>query len=203
VAEVVVKVDASKVTLALAQFRLGIEQRAELMQTLGAGQLKSIYQTFDEQGSPAGSWRGLSFSSKGWMKRKYSAGHKLLIDTGHMRNSIGSVASGDTVTLGTNVKYAKWQQFGWTGTQQVRDYTYAGRMGLGRMITTNKLGRKQTVTRKIAGPGVPIHVKAHKRLISIPARPFLVFRPEDPQRISEEVSLFLVERARQAGLEAN
>lgn len=198
--EIVVKVDAAKATIGLAQFRMGIADRRELMDVLGAGQLSSIYKTFDEEGP---GWLPLNFSSKGWMKKKYSAGHKLLIDTGLMRNSIAAVASAEAVTLGTNVKYAKWQQFGWSGTQNVAPYSYSRRMGTGRLLITNKLGRKQTVTRKIEGPGGRVSVKAFARHINIPPRPFMVFRPEDPQRMENETSLFIRARARQAGLEAN
>jgi phage gpG-like protein len=206
VPDVVVKVDAGKVTMALAQFRLGIEQRAELMQTLGAGQLESIYQTFAETGSPAGSWPPLSPNSLRW-NRKYSSAHQLLKNSGRGINSIGATVSGDSVSIGTNLFYMAIQQRGFNGTQNVAPYSYTRRVKsrdtFGRTQVTNKLGRKQTVRRKLSTGVTRVNVNAFTRHLHIPARPFLVFRPEDPQRISEEVSLFLVERARQAGLEAN
>jgi phage gpG-like protein len=45
--------------------------------------------------------------------KKYGAGHKLLIDTGLLLNSIGiAQTSPDQVMLSTNVKYAAVQRFG-------------------------------------------------------------------------------------------
>jgi phage gpG-like protein len=200
VPEVIVKVDAAKATIGLAQFRMGIADRRELMDVLGAGQLSSIYKTFDEEGP---GWLPLNFSSKGWMGKKYSAGHKLLQDTGQMRAEIHPVASADSVSLVSSLKRGRIQNFGWSGTQKVAPYSYSRRMGTGRLLITNKLGRKQTITRKIEGPGGRVSVKAFSRQINIPPRPFMVFRPEDPQRMVSETSLFIRARARQAGLEAN
>ncbi len=202
--DLVVKVETSRATLGLSQFRLGLQDRLPLMQTIGAGQLLSIYKTFDEQGP---GWLPLNYSSKGWMGKKYSAGHMLLQDTGHGKSSIHAEADANSVTLGTNVFYMALQQKGWSGTQQVGAYDYvrrdSSRDAFQKQAITNKLGRRQTVNRKLVSGIVAVHVRAFSRTISIPPRPFLVFRPEDPERWGTEVRAFVVERARQAGLEAS
>jgi len=205
--QAVVKIDAAQVVLGLQQFRLQIAQREELMRTLGAGQLLSIYKTFDEGGSPSGSWPPLSPVSLRWNRKYTAAGHKLLMNTQAMRHSIDAKATADTVTLSPHVAYAPVQQFGFSGDQSVRPYSYNRRVRsrdmFGKLKVANKLGRQQTVRRKLVSGVTRVNVHAFTRHIRIPARPFVVFRPEDRQRIETEVKTFIVERARAAGLEAN
>ena len=203
--EVTIKVDSSDAALAMATFRLGIADRADLMRTIGAGQLVSVRRTVAEGGSPAGSWPPLSPASLSWNK-KYTAGHKLLVNTGRGLNSVSAASDNDSATIGTNVFYMAIQQRGWTGSQSVGPYSYTrhtkSRDRFGRQQITNKLGRKQTVRRKLLSGIATVHVSGFTRHISIPARPFLVFRPEDPERIASEVKAFIVFQAQSAGLEA-
>lgn len=199
-----VKVDANRAALAMAAFRLGVTQREELLRVIGEGQLLSIYKTFDESGSPAGSWPPLSPVSLRW--RKYSEGHKLLMDTGQMRNSIGIQVRDNRVVIGTGLKRAAVHQFGFHGSQNVGAYSYTrhskSRDIFSRESIINKAGRKQTVMRKVASGITQVHVNGFTRHLNIPARPFLVFRPEDPERIATEVKTYLVTRAKSVGLEA-
>ena len=46
-------------------------------------------------------------------------------------------------------------------------------------------------------------IGAHDRHQNIPARPYLVFRPEDPARIQEMTDAWIRKSARASGLEAN
>jgi phage gpG-like protein len=203
--DVTVKVDAGTVTMGLDALRLAIQQRDELMNVLGAGQLVSIRQTFADSGSPPGSWPPLSPNSLRWNKKYTAAGHKLLINSGVGLNSIGFTATPDAVTIGTNIFYMAIQQRGFDGTQNVRAYSYTrsvkGRDTFGRVSVTNKRGKQQNVRRKLASGVGFVNVKGFSRHISIPARRFLVFRPEDPQRIAVEVSTYVAERAKSAGFE--
>jgi hypothetical protein len=66
----------------------------------------------------------------------------------------------------------------------------------------NKLGRNQTVKRKVSSAIGTVSVKGFTRNINIPARPFLVFRPEDPERIQKQVALYVAEQGKAAGLES-
>jgi phage virion morphogenesis protein len=204
-AAVVVKVDAARVTVTLQQFALSLSGKDELMNIIGLLMMRSVRQTFRDQGSPAGSWPPLSPNSLKW--RKYSSGHKLLINTGLLLNSITFAAQGDTVVIGTGLSYAGVQQFGFDGTQSVKPYSYIRRQSsrdeFRKEAITNKLGHRQTVKRKVSSGIATVNVRAFSRHIRIPARPYLVFRPEDPARIQQATETWIGQSARQAGLEGN
>jgi len=200
---VVIKSDASNVTVSLSQFALTLQRKEELLRIIGMGQLESVRQTFRESGSPSGSWAALSPVSLSW--RKYSAGHKLLIDKGLLLNSITFAVQGNSVVIGTALSYAGVHQEGFDGSQTVRPYSYVrrqrGRDTFSREQITNKLGRKQTVHRKTSSGIGTVNVKGFTRHIHIPARPFLVFRPEDPARIQQEAQIYAAQAAKASGLE--
>ena len=125
-ATVVVQSDASNVTVSLSAFAMTLQRKDELMRIIGLGQLKSVRQTFRDGGSPSGSWAPLSDVSRRW--RKYSSGHKLLIDSGLLLNSITFAAQGNSVVIGTGLSYASVHQYGFDGTQSVRPYSYVRRV---------------------------------------------------------------------------
>ena len=199
---IVVKCDTDKVTVSLSEFALSLGQRTKLMETIGKGQWKSVHQTFREGGSPSGSWAPLSAASLSW--QKYSAKHKLLIDSGRLLNSVGFEVRGNSVVIGSGLSYAAVHQYGYDGPQNVRPYSYLRRQRsrdtFAREQITNKLGKKQTVRRKTSSGITTVNVKAFTRHIRIPARPFLVFRPEDPARIQAEVEIFIAKVAKASGL---
>ena len=202
-AQVVVKVDNGRVAVSLTAFSLGLKQKESLLRAIGAGQLVSIYKTFDDEGSPAGSWPRLSPVSLRW--HNYSSGHKLLIGRGRLRNSIGFTVEGDSVTLGSQgVPYAGVQFGGFDGTQNVKSYSYTRHVKANdrfeRSTITNKAGRQQSVRRKTASGITQVTVRAFTRHIKIPARNPLVFRPEDPSRIEVQVRTFIANAANAAGM---
>ena len=219
-----VTTNANQVSISLQQFQLSLGQRERLMQTIGAGQLVSIYRTFDEEGSPSGSWAPLAQSTL--RGKRYTAGHKLLIISGRLRNSINAQSSGNSVTIGTSVVYARVQQLG-SGAGKVKvakhhgsillAHSYAQRevkghdgksymvptpVRTGKHLVVNRNGKTVTVKAKLEGPRrlKSFDVAAHERTGGIPARPFLVFRPEDPARILEQAKLFAENAAANAGL---
>jgi phage virion morphogenesis protein len=205
-ASVVVRADASGVTVSLRKFALSLGAKDQLLRNIGLGQLESVRQTFAEQGSPSGSWAPLSLVSLQWRKYKNGGeGHRLLIDKGLLLNSITLAAEGNSVVIGTALKYAGVHQCGFDGAQNVRPYSYTRRQksrdASGKFEIVNKLGRKQTVTRKTVSGIATVNVRGFSRHIHIPARPFLVFRPEDPARIHEETELFVKQAAAASGLE--
>jgi phage gpG-like protein len=68
---------------------------------------------------------------------------------------------------------------------------------------TDKHGRTRKVRAAYQGPSVARQqttVRAHKRFQNIPARPYLVLRPEDPARIEADVKGFILFTAASAGL---
>jgi phage virion morphogenesis protein len=216
-----VKVETEGAARALGQFAANTSQgkRVQLMRTVGAAQLVSIYKTFDEEGSPAGSWPRLADSTVKRMKGK-AGNHKLLIKSGRLRNSIRVEATADSVRIGTHLIYAGVHQFGShdRGAGEGPQARIAGRgvkvdahashwmqkRGLRRVSVIGKDGKRRSVLKREEGPlqRKQTSVRRHTRYQNIPARPYLVFRPEDPARIEETIRLFYVTQARDAGLEA-
>jgi phage gpG-like protein len=157
---------------------------------------------------------------------KKAAGHKLLMMSGRLFRSIKFTASPGQVLIGpsADVRYAAVHQFGSRdrgsvgigprtekmdkAVASVKEHSYdrlSAGLGVGRSRITNKLGRSQIVNRRIAGPRnqLRVHVAGHSRHQNIPARPYLVFRPEDPERLQSAADAFCVRAAEAAGLEAS
>lgn len=86
------------------------------LEAAGAYMLTSIEKNFREQGRPQ-KWKGLSERTRAGRRRgRGKGGAQILIDRGRLKNSIGFRVHGDDgVEVGTNVKYAKRQHFGYPG----------------------------------------------------------------------------------------
>lgn len=208
----IVQVDNSSVVVALGRFRLSLAQNEALMNEIGASQLLSVRRTFRDQGVPANSWVPLSPNTIRSNPKIYGAGHKLLVRSGRLLNSIGYQARPGSVVIGTNLKYAAVHQFGSRdrstaigpkskaeseATVDVKTHGYfrlSGELGVGRLP-----GRGR---RRIAGPRGRnlVIVERHARHQNIPPRPYLVFRPEDPTRIRGIVQRFVAKAKTDAGL---
>jgi len=234
-----IRIDATRVRKALARYASNLHpsNRARLMQILGLGQLRSIYKTFAEEGSPAGSWPALAQSTIKRMKGK-AAGHKLLIGRGTLRNSIRVQSDETRAIIGTGLIYAPVHQFGSRdrgvgigpktekeagATVKVKAHSYTlhphleGRQRSLRLEGPALEGKRAPRMRyTLTGPrnlsrqtlkeggrreALKVNVGAHHRHQNIPPRPFLVFRPEDPQRIETEVRIWNEQQAASAGLE--
>lgn len=213
----VIQIDDANVRVALGKFRLSLQQKGELMRQIGAAMLVSIRRTFREQGSPANSWMPLAPSTIKRDPQKYGAGHKLLIGTGTLLGSIGVQPGADSVVIGTNLKYAAVHQFGSRDRGSIgygpRTHTMqeatVNVQAHGRFRLLNKLSRAplgygvmKGRARKIIGPrnAKRSNVGAHTRHQNIPARPYLVFRPEDPQRIQSLVTSYIRRAQTASGL---
>ncbi len=155
--------------------------RSSIHRIVGNVMRASINDTFDQQGFPPGAWRRVYASTiaaqftrggarsrrletKGGRQTKgfqrFAAGKKLLTDSGRLRNSITFRSRGGRVEIGTNLIYARVQQ---EGAVIRAKHAKALRIpiGGGRAIF-----RKQVV---------------------IPARPFLLIKPQDPNVIVEAI----------------
>lgn len=236
----IVSVDQGKVVIALRNLQLNLQRREELYAEMGAAMLVSIRRTFREQGSPSGSWVPLAAATVKRDPKKYGAGHKLLIDSGYMLNSITYQAFSGGVMIGTHVKYAAVQNFGSrdrTGgpsSPQARladravkvkgsfrtiklapryervEHTRAdgSKVMVPRAVfketvkVKGKDGHFRTVTRNIRGPKYTktFRVAPHAAYQNIPARPFMVFRPEDPGRLRSLAVTFANRSKGDAGL---
>lgn len=206
-----VQVDADRVVVGLGRFRLSLLQNRELMQEIANSQLQSIYQTFREEGSPSGSWLPLSPNTIRRDPNLYGAGHKLLVKSGYLRNSINAKVRPGMAIIAAPARYAAVHQFGSRdrsaaiGPQSeaeskavvnVKAHSYArlsAELGSGLLR-----GRK----RRIQGPRnmKNVIVGSHVRHQNIPARPFLVFRAGDPARIRGIVQRYISNARSDAGL---
>ncbi|ACO32078.1 MULTISPECIES: phage virion morphogenesis protein [Acidobacterium] len=215
----IVQVQNGRVMLALSRWRLSFRENQELMGILGASMIRSIYRTFREEGSPAGSWPALSPSTIRSNPKIYTAGHKLLVISGLLRNSIKWSASPGVVEIGTSVVYAAVQNFGSrdrsfgigpktleqeAATVEVPEHSRSliEKRSLGLADTTDKNGRHRRVWRKTEGPlnARQILVRHHQRHQNIPRRPFMVLRPEDPERLRGLTRGWVLKQAQEAGL---
>jgi phage gpG-like protein len=154
-------------------------------------------------------------------KRRYGAGHKILVGQGTLMNSVTWKARPGQVIIGTNLKYAAVHQFGsrdrgsigfgprtkdqQAATVEVKEHSYdrlQASLGTGRERITNARGRSQLVKRLVAGPrnASRVGVRSHARHQNIPARPYVVFRPEDPGRIQSLVNAYIRRASSAAGL---
>ena len=205
-----VAVDDRELRASLSGFVGSLSDKQRMLRMVGALMAKSIAMTFREQGSPAGSWPALAESTR--RRRGYTAGHKLLVLSGILRGSVtnpgGYQVSGSTLTIGTNLVYARVQQ---EGSRDRMGAAYGPQAKLaGRAVKVGSHLR----SRKFKGAGpkekgerMGIHIAAHTRHQNIPPRPYLVFRPEDPQRIGSGIATYLAMRnaklfAQAAGAEA-
>jgi phage gpG-like protein len=207
-----IRVDDSRVVVSLGNFRLSLAQNQELMEEIGASQLVSIRRTFREQGSPAGSWVPLAESTIRRNPKVYGAGHKLLVRSGRLLNSIAAQAQPGVVTIGTSLIYAAVHQFGsrdrgvgigpQTEAQSKATVDVKGH-GYFRLSSELGTGRLRGQKRRIQGPRNARQgsVRGHARHQNIPPRPYLVFRPEDPARIAGIVNRYVAKARNAAGLE--
>jgi phage virion morphogenesis protein len=202
-------VDEGTVRVGLGELRTAVADKGPLLRIAGDIMVTSIARTFRAEGSPDGSWPKLALSTL--KKKGYTSGHKLLIMSGRLFRSISYSYTQDALNVGTNVPYAAVHQFGSTdragagiGPQAKiagREVNVAEHGSLrvkkfrqyGAEKRTGKDGRARTVHIRAQGPdnASRFRVGAHTRHQNIPPRPFLVFRPEDPQRIAEGFAAFL------------
>lgn len=174
---ITVHMDDKEVRIGLGELGAAITDKGPLLRILGELMRGSVARTFRDEGSRAGSWPKLALSTL--KKKGYTSGHKLLILSGRLFGSITYTTSDDTLTVGTNVVYAGVHQFG----------------------SADKRGRTRTTRKRHEGPAnaTKVHVGAHERHGNIPARPFLVFRPEDPQRFASGLEAYLAGKSMRIG----
>ncbi|MFC6645450.1 phage virion morphogenesis protein [Granulicella cerasi] len=208
-----------KVRQSLVDVRGAVADKTSLLKIFGELMRASIARTFRDEGSPAGSWPQLAASTL--RSHRYKGFHKLLVLSGRLFGSISYTVDGNSLTVGTALAYASVHQYGSAdrrggsiGAQsrisgrsvtvgaytRLRAIYYGTRevtLGSGRVVrvpvamNAGKSGRKKVA---YEGPRQLMDVRAHERFANIPARPFVVFRPEDPARLLEATQAYLAHR---------
>jgi phage gpG-like protein len=175
-----------------------LRSKGPLLRIFGNLMVRSTMQTFREGGSPAGSWRALFAGSirsqyEGRKRRKigpltkrqaqasygktgtgadtaafsrFAGAKKILISSGLLMRSVTfAVDSGASlVRVGSNLKYARLHQLGGTIVPKNRKFLRFP-IGGGQFMFAKK--------------------------VTMPARPYLVVRPEDPGRLAEAARDYL------------
>jgi len=200
-AQPVFKINATEALGKFANLAGALQNKAPLLRILGNLMVGSVMQTFREGGSPAGSWRaplpGSIRSQYERRKRKkigpltkrqqqasygktlagadtaafsrFAGAKKTLIASGHLMKSISFAidAEAGAVRIGTNLLYARIHQLGGVIVPKSRKFLRFP-IGGGQFMFAKK--------------------------VTMPARPYLVLRPEDPARLAESVRDYLVAR---------
>ncbi len=212
-----VQVNDRAVLLSLGNFQAGIRDRRAMYNLLGVLMVGSIQTTMRESGSPAGSWVPFALST---LRRKGFKPHKLLMLSTRLFSSIKATI-GETLTVGSNLPYARVQNDGSADRKgsigpQARIAgrgvgAYQGKhtraYGYKLVEVTGKDGKTYKVPKAIPfgkrqGPKLVtrFNVAADTRFQNIPARPFAVFRPEDPNKLTVAVERYIMQRAPQGGV---
>lgn len=109
--------------------------------------------------------KSISPDGKSWAPITHRSGRPL-IDTGRLRASIQAIVGPSTLEIGTNVDYAKTQQFGATDTVQVPAHTKVINQVFGKPISPKK-----------------ITVSSHSKKRNIKPRPFLGIETRQKNKI--------------------
>jgi len=156
---VTVKWDDKQVLAALNGAAKRCADIGPLLEEIGEIVKLSVKRNFEDGGRPD-KWKV--------SKRAAAQGGITLSDTGRLRNSITSLASGRVVEIGTNVKYAPFHQFGTKG-----------------YIIRPKNKKALNI------PGIGLRKWA--RHPGLPARPFLMVQEADKVVILETIGSYVLE----------
>lgn len=158
--------DDKAFTAAVAQ--LGGVLRTGIVRAIGVALLTQTEKRFDSGTDPFGQkWHALLPAYAAIKK-----GSLILVANGLLRKSLTMATSGSTVTIGSNSVYAAVHQFGAT-IKPVGAKALAFKLGF-----TNAKGKTAS--------GI-VRVKS----VTIPARPYLGFGPNDQRAVLETVSGFV------------
>jgi phage virion morphogenesis protein len=184
-----IEVDDERVLTALKGVRdAGLDLRP-ILQDVALALVTSTQQRFEAETSPSGTrWPRHAKSTLAGMPAARRADPKLLRDRNRLYSSISFEINGNTVLVGTNVKYGRIHQFGGTVKIPERQQTATFRqakVGAATKADGTRVGSrwrfakarskaKSNVTRTFI---VPEHT------VTVPARPYLGFDARDRETI--------------------
>ena len=167
-----IKIESERVFRGLERLRRSLDKRDAMLDEIGQVLAASARERFRTNKAPDGTpWKELSAKT---LRRKKNP--KILVESGELHGSIHHEVQGDTVTIGTNVKYAGVHQFG--ETVQI-----PARQGSSKVGTKGKdKGRFMKASSKAKHAAVKTYtVPAHKRTFK--ARPFLGLSQDDKEKV--------------------
>lgn len=191
-----IKVRDEEVLINLDMLHSAIAGVPDMLALIGSYMLGSVARTFRDQGSPAGVWPQLAESTK--KKKGYTAGHRLLIMSGMLFGSIKYQVRGRSVVIGTPLKYGPVHQYG--SLDRLGGSVGAQAKIDGRGVTVKAHSRwrvlqKENKKKDLRRIRVHQNVSEHERHQNIPARPYLVFRPEDVSGIETVINGYMRKKA--------
>ena len=152
-----IKVTPERLFRGLEQLRRNLDKRDAMLDEIGQVLATSTRERFRSATAPDGSpWKPLSPKT---LKRKKNS--RILVESGELHGSIHHEVQGDTVAIGTNLKYAGVHQFGGTIQRERRRRSAKGFMLGGEPVAQSK--------------------------IAIPARPFLGLSKSDEKQVTDIV----------------
>jgi phage gpG-like protein len=196
--EPVFKINATEALGKFGKLEQVLRSKVPLLRIFGNLMVRSTMQTFREGGSPAGSWRQLRAGS---VRAQYAARKRRKIGALTKRQqqaSYGKTAAGaDTAAFS---RFAGAKKILITSGLLMRSVTFAVEAGasLVRVGTNLKYARLH----QLGGVIVPKNRKFLRfpigggqfmfaKKVVMPARPYLVVRPEDPGRLAEAARDYL------------
>lgn len=205
-AQPVFKINATEALGKFGALGQALRDKTPLLRIFGNLMVRSTQRTFREGGSPAGSWRRLLAGSlraqyEGRKRKKlgpltkaqqrtlsgktaaggdtaafsrFAGAKKILISSGQLMRSVTFAvdSGGGAVNIGSNLKYARIHQLGGVITPKNRKFLRFP-IGAGNFVFAKK--------------------------VVMPARPYLVVRPEDPERLIRAGWEYLAEKFKAGG----
>jgi phage gpG-like protein len=213
-ADRVVRVNDQDFKLKFSQFPRKVADGKTLLNVAWGVMQGSIARTFREEGYPAKSWAPLSPRTIAARRNKNKGSIKMLRDKGILFNSITKEPienTGQRLVIGTNLVYAAIHQFGGLAGRKPpfkKDKDRNEKLGSSvdrakkRYSTKSKSPKVRAKMARLLSLAVEKATARHApgRRARIPARPYLVIRKEDPQRIVEGMEALMQKRINALGL---
>lgn len=164
--------------------------KSKIMAKISVQMYKSVMQNFKEQGTDKQKWQPLSPLTLFIRQNRISKPNKkplILQDTGYLRQSIYPNFSENEAVVGTNVKYARLQQYGGVSEPStVKVRRVLPRQYKGKPISPQTLAKRHNRKYSVI---YDMYIKSHK----VPARPFLHLRQDTLENIKKQAILWFSE----------
>ncbi|MBN1566238.1 MAG: phage virion morphogenesis protein [Acidobacteria bacterium] len=166
-----IRIDISDAIQSLDRLRQVMQRPQPFLQIIANKMQRRARISFEKEQSPEGkAWKPLSPRYAAW-KTKHMSGRGILRKSGQLVKTIFTGTTARSAYISTaNLPHAARHQYGFNGTETVRAHI--------------------RVAHKRRSINVRAHsVSAFSRHVSIPARPYLGFPPQDQREAAEEIAI--------------